>query len=87
MIHYHDVLSSMGKLDAKTIRKQLGETVRTHRVAMNVSQEKLAELLDVHRNYVGKIERGEQNITINSLCRFSELFHCKLSTLLSESGL
>ena len=86
-MHYHDVLSSMGKLETKTVRKKLGEAIRTRRVAMNVSQEKLAELLDVHRNYVGKIERGEQNITINSLCRFSELFHCKLSDLMSDAGL
>jgi hypothetical protein len=30
---------------------------------------------------------SEGNITINSLYRFSELFHCKLSSLMSEAGL
>jgi len=77
----------MQKLDTAKIRKRLGHTIRAHRIDMGISQEKLAELADVHRNYVGKIERGEQNITINSLCRFCEVFRCKLSDLMSESGL
>ena len=44
------------------------------------------ELADVHRNYVGKIERGEQNITITNLCRFAEVFDCRLSELLADAG-
>lgn len=54
---------------------------------MGVSQEQLAELADVHRNYVGMIERGEQNITINSLLRFSEVFKKPLSEMLADAGL
>jgi transcriptional regulator with XRE-family HTH domain len=54
---------------------------------MKISQEQLAELTDVHRNYIGKIERGEQNITINSLYRFSEVFKRPLSEILSDAGL
>lgn len=54
---------------------------------MHVSQEKLAELVDVHRNYVGKVERGEQNITIDSLVRFATVLRCKPSDLLAEAGL
>lgn len=54
---------------------------------MEVSQEKLAELANVHRNYVGKVERGEQNITIDSLVRFADTFGCRPSVLLDEAGL
>jgi transcriptional regulator with XRE-family HTH domain len=87
ILHHHDVLSSMRKPDAKTVRRQLGEMIRSYRVELGISQEKLAELVDVHRNYVGKIERGEQNITINSLCRFAEVFKRSLSEMMADAGL
>jgi transcriptional regulator with XRE-family HTH domain len=77
----------MRKLDAKKTRKALGETIRAYRVAMDISQEKLAELADVHRNYIGKIERGEQNITINSLCQFATVFEKPLSEIIGDAGL
>ena len=54
---------------------------------LKVSQEYFAELVGVHRNYVGKVERGEQNITIDSLVKFAVAFRCKLSELLDEAGL
>ncbi|QHI69281.1 helix-turn-helix domain-containing protein [Tichowtungia aerotolerans] len=65
----------------------LGEAVRARRLELDVSQEKLAEMVNVHRNYVGKIERGEQNLTIETLVRFAETFKCRPSDLLSEAGL
>jgi len=76
----------MRKLDAQKTRKALGETIRAYRVSMDISQEKLAELADVHRNYIGKIERGEQNITINSLCQLAEVFKRPLSEILADAG-
>ena len=65
----------------------MGETIRAYRTSMGISQEKLAELADVHRNYIGKIERGEQNITITSLLRLSEVFERPLSEILAAAGL
>ena len=43
---------------------QFGHMVRDERHKLGISQEKLAELADVHRTYVGMIERGEKNITL-----------------------
>ena len=65
----------------------MGETIRSYRTALGISQEKLAELADVHRNYIGKIERGEQNITINSLCQLAIVFERPLSEILGDAGL
>jgi transcriptional regulator with XRE-family HTH domain len=68
-------------------QKLLGSAIRERRLELEVSQEYLAELVGVHRNYVGKIERGEQNLTIETLVRFATTFGCKPSELLGEAGL
>ena len=86
-MHYNDVLSSVKTHGKTSPRKQLGNAIRERRLRMEVSQEKLAELANVHRNYVGKVERGEQNITIDSLVRFADTFRCRPSELLDEAGL
>jgi transcriptional regulator with XRE-family HTH domain len=77
----------MRKLDAHKARKALGDTIRAYRITKGLSQEKLAELVDVHRNYIGNIERGEQNITINSLLRFADVFDRPLSKIMADAGL
>lgn len=41
-----------------------GENVRALRKALDLSQEELAEKVDLHRTYIGMIERGEKNITL-----------------------
>ncbi|WP_082765748.1 MULTISPECIES: helix-turn-helix domain-containing protein [unclassified Phenylobacterium] len=45
----------------------LGRRVRACRKASGLSQEKLAELAGLHRNYVGFIERGERNANVKTL--------------------
>lgn len=45
----------------------LGRRVRACRRASGLSQEKLAELAGLHRNYVGFIERGERNANVKTL--------------------
>lgn len=48
--------------------------MRAAREARGLSQEKLAELSDLHRNYIGGIERGERNVGLKALFRIAEAF-------------
>ena len=47
--------------------KKLGQKIRIERQKRKMSQEKLAELADLNRNFVGMIERGETNLTVKKL--------------------
>jgi len=54
------------------LQKTVGRNLRTHRQARGLSQEDFAEFLEVHRTYMGGIERGERNLTLKSLERIAD---------------
>ena len=68
-------------------RRKLGDAIRCRRKARKLSQEKLAEHADVHRNYIGLIERGEQNITVESLVKVAKALKCKVMDLVVDAGI
>ncbi|GBR74483.1 transcriptional regulator XRE family [Candidatus Termititenax aidoneus] len=45
----------------------VGCNIKRHRKKLCLSQEKLAERAGLHRTYIGGVERGERNITLDSL--------------------
>jgi transcriptional regulator with XRE-family HTH domain len=55
--------------NSKDIKRLIGERVRELRVAKGItSQEKLGEIAcDLHRTFIGRVERGETNISIKNL--------------------
>ena len=68
-------------------RRQLGLAIRRRRDEMGASQESLAEIIGCHRNYVGYLERGEQNVTIDMLSRVAKALGCTVTDLTSEAEL
>ena len=68
------------------IKKTLGQRIRNHRTARGLSQEKLAELSGCHPTYVGQIERGEKNATIESVEKISSALNISLSELFEKLG-
>ncbi|MDR1218015.1 MAG: helix-turn-helix domain-containing protein [Treponema sp.] len=45
----------------------VGNNIKKYRKNLNISQEELAEKAGLHRTYIGGVERGERNITLDSL--------------------
>lgn len=50
-----------------SLRSILAGNLREIRLSKNLSQERLAELAGLHRTYVGSVERGERNISIDNI--------------------
>ncbi|MGR5986153.1 helix-turn-helix domain-containing protein [Bacillus cytotoxicus] len=65
--------------------KKLGERIRLLRKEQNLSQERLGELSNIHTNHIGAIERGEKNVTIESLAKITNGLGITLEELFSRS--
>ncbi|WP_144162842.1 helix-turn-helix domain-containing protein [Paraburkholderia sp. BCC1885] len=65
----------------------LGEAIRRHREAKELSQEQLALLADVDRSYVGRVERGTNNAATLTLKRLANALDITLAELIAEAGL
>jgi transcriptional regulator with XRE-family HTH domain len=53
-------------------RKLIGEAIRLHRKNVSLTQEKLAEAVNLNPKYLGEIERGEKIISIEALMRIAK---------------
>ncbi|ROR95608.1 DNA-binding XRE family transcriptional regulator [Salana multivorans] len=53
------------------LQRRVGENLRLIRMKRGLSQEQFADVLGVHRTYMGGVERGERNLTLKSLERIA----------------
>lgn len=68
------------------IAKSVGQRIRNYRTKLGYSQEKLAELSGCHPTYIGQLERGEKNATLESIERISCALDVPLSMLFEKLG-
>jgi transcriptional regulator with XRE-family HTH domain len=59
-----------------------GDNIRGFRNKLGVSQEKLAEYANLHRTYIGSVERGEYNLTLQTLERIAKALKVEPNVLL-----
>lgn len=60
-----------------------GKRVREERIKRGLSQEKFAEFAGLHRTYIGMVERGEKNITLNNIEKIAKALEISLDKLMS----
>jgi len=63
-----------------------GDNIRGFRNKLGVSQEKLAEYADLHRTYIGSVERGEYNLTLQTLERIAKALKIDPNILLIKDA-
>ncbi len=72
MISKHDILNLFG------------DNVRKHRRLLDISQEELANRADLHRTYIGMIERAEKNITLVNMDKIANALKVNIEDLLKN---
>lgn len=81
----------MARLSAKVDKDEdlvrFGTAVRVRRQRLGLSQEALADLARVDRSHMGKLERGERNVTFLNIIRIARAVQCSPSDLFKDIGL
>lgn len=64
------------------LQRRLGANLRAHRAKLRLSQEAFADVLGIHRTYIGGLERGERNVTLKTVERLAQRLKVKPIDLL-----
>ncbi len=66
------------------LQKIVGRNLRRYRLEHGYSQEAFADYMGVHRTYMGAVERGERNLTLQTLERIAEFLEVDPLELLTD---
>lgn len=69
------------------IESALGQAVRAARLRKGLSQEDLAFECNLHRTYIGSIERGERNVSLRNIAIIAEKLELTISELMKNAGI
>lgn len=64
--------------------KVFGEKVKEYRLKQNLTQEELADMVNLHRTYISLIERGLKNITLLNILKITKALKINVSNLLED---
>jgi len=77
-------MATIGGTTMVQISKEVGKRIRLSREKRGWTQEQLAFEAELHRAYIGQIERGEKVIGIENLQKIAKTLNTKMSKLLGE---
>jgi len=69
-----------------TARLLFAQAVRRIRTEHGWSQEELAAKAGLHRTYVGSVERGERNVSIDNVEKLAKALNCSIRDLFNNGG-
>ena len=70
----------MQKFNETDLKTRVGKLIASKRKSLNLSQEALAEKIDVHVRTIGKIEHGRSFVTADALCKLSQVFNMPIKS-------
>lgn len=70
--------------ERETIRINFGNLLREKRLFLGISQEELAFRSGLHRTYVGSVERGERNLSLENIFVFAKTLGCHPRELIPD---
>jgi len=69
---------------ASSINVRFGASLRKIRTGKGMSQERLADLAGLHRTYVSSVERGERNVTLQTVEKLTKALGVPMAKLMSD---
>jgi transcriptional regulator with XRE-family HTH domain len=73
-------------VDNDQVLRAVGRQMQRLRKTAGLSQDELANQVELHRNYIGLIERGERNPTLLNLAKIAHALGVPLATLFEDLG-
>lgn len=68
----------------ESARVRFARHMRQRRLELGLSQEQLAEDCGLHRTYIGSVERGERNVSIDNMEKIADALAVEISRLLDQ---
>jgi len=75
-------VDNLEPIKARDTQVRFGHAVRARRRQLGLSQEALAAVANIHRTYIGSVERGERNVALNNIVALSKALQTTPSALL-----
>lgn len=75
------------KSDGELALMRLGDAIRSHRLALNMSQEALADAAGINRTHMGEVERGKRNVSFLAIVKIAKAMKVSPSHMLAAAGL
>lgn len=68
-------------MDKNALLKKFGKNVKIARIKKDLTQEQLAEIMNVSQNYIANIERGKANMSLAKIYELANFLNVKITTL------
>jgi transcriptional regulator with XRE-family HTH domain len=66
------------------LQEAFGKIIRKKRLSLELSQEELAELSELHFTYISSVERGERNISLENIAKIARALNSKMKDLMPD---